>query len=50
MLVELLMSQIVQIFKNRKLLFHLLKIADVNIHSKSLIDELVSSLYDYLEK
>lgn len=38
MLVELLMSQIIQIFRNRKLLFCMLRVADVNIHSKGLID------------
>lgn len=49
MFVELLLSQVMLLFRNRKLLFGVLRAADTNFHSKGIIYELVSSLYDYVE-
>ena len=49
MFVDLLLSQVLLMFRSRKLLFAVLRAADTNFHSRGIVYELVSSLYDYVE-
>lgn len=49
MFVELLLSQVLLLFRNRKLLFAILRAADTNFHSQGIVYDLVSKLYDYVE-
>lgn len=49
MFAELLLAQIVLIFRNKKLLFSILRSTDLNIHSKGIIYDMVTRLYDYVD-
>lgn len=49
MFAELLLAQVVLIFRNQKLLFSILRSTDLNIHSKGIVYDMVTRLYDYVD-
>lgn len=49
MFVELLLSQVLLLFRNHKLLFGVLRASDTNFHSRGIVYELVTRLYNYIE-